>query len=156
MQQKPEISPELDGVTHINVSYLAKTPLGKLLNDSSPLTYPYVDDAGTVHEFTAYGYLAFLLTGKKDYHLAGAEQSVIRKHMSESTIRWTREVTVSYREALKYRVSYAHGFYVYAMMYNNKLPFVSYTLRDGRVVMRKNDRVLVNFYNAYKLPPLTV
>lgn len=153
MKQKAKISLDLDGVTHINVSYLAKTQLGKMLNDSSDLIYRHTGPDGAIHEFTAYGYLAFLLTGMKDYNLAAADADVIRKHMTENPIEWTREVTILYREALKERVSYENNPEVCLLLRDNTLPIVSYTIRGGKVVMRKNDRILVNLYNTYK-PPL--
>lgn len=153
MHPKTEIDLDLDGITHINVSYLAKTRLGKLLNDSSDLTYKHVDEEGKVHEYTAYGYLATLLTGCKDHRLAGADADTIRQHMTNHPIRWTRAATIFYREALKQRVSYENSPLVWKLLRANTLPIVSYTVRGGKIVMRKNDRILVNFYNNYK-PPL--
>ena len=42
-------------------------------------------------------------------NLAGADADVIRKHMTENPIEWTRAVTILYREALKERVSYENN-----------------------------------------------
>lgn len=157
MVHKVDIGLELDGVTHINVSYLAKTHLGKLLNDSSSLLYEHVDTsflkAGVKHKFTAYGYLAFLLTGQKDYMLAHMDADEIREHMTNATIKWTRDVTILYREALKARVAFENNPEACMLLRENTLPIVSYTVREGKVVMRKNDRILVNLYDTYK-PPL--
>ena len=146
------LNPENDGVTHINISYMAKTELGKLLNDSSDLMISITPHFlnGEVNKdkkeftFTAYGYLAFVLTGSKDYHLAGASTEDIREHLSYSPIRWDRGATAALRSAYKRRVERQD---VWDLLSSNMLPIVSYTMRDGKAVMRKNDRIALEIYN---------
>lgn len=148
---KLKLNPHEDGVTHINVSYLAKTELGKLLNDSSELTIPHTPYENNpdqmVYHFTAYGYLTFLLTGSKDYWLAGAPIEDIREHLRNSDVRWDRATTRRYESALKKRIEQRKD--VWTLLSENRLPIVSYTVvgKNDTIVIRKNDRVLVRVYN---------
>ena len=146
------LNPENDGVTHINISYLARTELGKLLNDSSDLMITYTpwtidgikNKEKKTYEFTSYGFMAFVLTGSKDYHLAGASTEYIREHLSYSPIRWDGGATTALRRAYKMRVERQD---VWDLLSSNMLPIVSYTMIDGKAVMRKNDQIALEIYN---------
>lgn len=152
MVKYKSLHPNDDGVTHINISYLARTELGKLLNDSSDLMISYTpwsidgvrNKEKKTYEFTSYGFMAFVITGSKDYHLAGAPVEDIREHLSYSPIRWDRGATNILRSAYKRRVERED---VWELLKANKLPIVSYNMRLGKAVMRKNDRIALEVYN---------
>lgn len=156
---KSTLSPEYDGITHINISYLATTELGKLLNDSSDLLVPfqpkYNNPDQRSYYFTAYSWFAFCMTtsGRGDsieynLELAGATPEFTREYLRNNKLHWNRRNLNEYIRGLRKRLDRED---VQAMMRANTLPIVSYTMSNGKHRFRSNDRYLVKEYNKVDL-----
>lgn len=145
------LSPKYDGITHINISYMATTKLGRLLNDSSDLLVDYLphdnNPDGKTYYFTAYAWFAFCMTGnirKRDLSLAGSNSDYVRKYLQENKVVWSRENVSLYKAGLIRRVDRPD---VNDLLKINDLPIVSYIMIDNKYQFRSNDKHLVRVYN---------
>lgn len=143
------LKPENDGVDHINISFIAKSMLGKKLNDFSNV--PTWDENGVQYR-SAYSYLCYLKTGMVDKRFAmlsskEAHSLFLSLKRAEGTSEvWVPKLLDRYWKVLRTRIE--RNDKLRDMFYANELPIVSYIVSDtGVVIHRKIDNGVVNRYN---------
>lgn len=145
------LHPKYDGITHINVSYLATTELGKLLNDSSDLlvehTPTFNNPNKKTYYFSGYAWFAYCMTGtdgNRNLVLAGSTPEFVRQYLQENTLIWSKSNIANYKYGLKKRIERAD---VFKLLGENHLPIVSYIMVNNKYQFRSNDKFLVREYN---------
>ena len=147
----PKYSPESDGVDHINISYLARTQLGRQLNDSVECPIEWTTGTGKVLVFkTAFNGLAWLLLGSCNDDIVDVPVDEVRRRLSTSKVRWNRYVIEQWRQMLISKISnwpaLKTGFS------DNTLPYASYVRNrdDTGWTARRSDAVTVKVLNQYR------
>lgn len=149
-----KIDPNKDGIDHINISFAAKTKLGKMLNDFSNI--PTVDVYGREWK-SAYSYLCYLKTGLKDERfreMTAKEASVLYMVLVRNGQSvWVPDLLDNYWRVLRNRIE--RNPELREEFYANSLPYKSYTLdSNGLPMNRKIDNGVVARYNRIKTTDL--
>lgn len=146
------LNPDNDGVDHINISFAAKTKLGKMLNDFSNI--PTVDVDGRVWK-SAYSYLCYLKTGRVEERfseMSAKEAHVLYKMLisnGRGSDTWVPNLLDEYWRVLRNRIE--RNDVLRTEFYANRLPYTSYILdNNGLPIHRKIDNGVVARYNKIK------
>ena len=143
------LKPENDGVDHINISFIAKSLLGKKLNDFSNV--PTWDENGIQYR-SAYSYLCYLKTGQVDDRFISLSSKeahslfMMLKRTEGGSGIWVPNLLDRYWKVLRTRIE--RNDKLREMFYSNTLPIVSYIVNSNNdVVVRKIDNGVVTRYN---------
>lgn len=138
-----------DGIDHINISFIARSKLGKMLNDfSNVVTW---DENGLLYK-SAYSYLCYLKTGKCDERFANLTAKdahtlfLLLKRGSGRADIWVPDLLGNYWKVLRTRIE--RNPKLRDQFYSNELPIVSYIVsKEGELIHRKIDNGIVSRYN---------
>ena len=149
--QMPKYCPESDGIDHINISYLARTQLGRQLNDSVECPIEWTTGTGKVLVFrTAFNGLAWLLLGSCNDDIVDIPVDEVRKRLAVSKVRWNRYVIEQWKQMVLYKIN--HSLSLKELFSDNTLPYASYVRNrnDTGWVARRSDAVTVKILNQYR------